>query len=65
METLDGIKRTLIDEFPKSFEDCVRWARLHWEEQFSNQIKQLLYNFPPDQVDETKLVFMSFMYSRV
>ncbi|KAJ8047744.1 Ubiquitin-like modifier-activating enzyme 1 [Holothuria leucospilota] len=59
METLDGIKRTLIDEFPKSFEDCVRWARLHWEEQFSNQIKQLLYNFPPDQVTSSGAPFWS------
>ncbi|KAL0882803.1 hypothetical protein ABMA27_016349 [Loxostege sticticalis] len=50
-QPLDAIEsvRHAINERPLSFEDCVSWARLHWEAQYSNQIKQLLYNFPPDQ----------------
>jgi ubiquitin-activating enzyme E1 len=32
-----------------SFADCVTWARFHFEENYCNQIKQLLYNFPRDQ----------------
>lgn len=42
-------QRALIDERPQSFEDCVKWARLHFEENYCNQIKQLLFNFPRDQ----------------
>lgn len=59
METLEGIKKTLVDDKPSSFSDCILWARLHWEEQFSNQIKQLLYNFPPDQVTSSGAPFWS------
>lgn len=39
----------MIDERPTAFADCVKWARLHFEENFCNQIKQLLFNFPRDQ----------------
>lgn len=39
----------LIDERPKDFLDCVKWARFTWQEHYSNQIRQLLYNFPPDK----------------
>ena len=31
---------------PTSFADCVVWARLKFEELFTNNIKQLLFNFP-------------------
>ena len=31
-----------------TFQDCVRLARLDFEEQFSNILKQLLFNFPAD-----------------
>lgn len=50
LEVLESIKRVLVDERPFTFEDCISWACLHWEEQYHNQISQLLYNFPPDQV---------------
>ncbi|CAK1580668.1 unnamed protein product [Parnassius mnemosyne] len=50
-QPLDVIEsvRNAINERPLNFEDCVTWARLHWEAQYANQIKQLLFNFPPDQ----------------
>lgn len=41
------------------FEDCVKWARVHFEEQYSNQIRQLLFNFPPDQTSSTGQPFWS------
>ena len=44
------VKRTLIDERPDSLQDCVAWARRLWEDNYSNQIRQLLFNFPSDQV---------------
>lgn len=48
-----------MDDRPKTIEDCVLWARHHWEEQYSNQIKQLLFNFPPDQLTSTGQLFWS------
>ncbi|RVE45758.1 hypothetical protein evm_009606 [Chilo suppressalis] len=48
LEALESVRHA-INERPLNFSDCVRWARLHWEAQYCNQIKQLLYNFPPDQ----------------
>ena len=50
IETLDTVKKVLIDNKPESFEDCVNYARLLWQENYSNTIQQLLYNFPSDQV---------------
>ena len=50
IETLDTVKKVLVDNKPESFEDCVKYARLLWQENYSNSIQQLLYNFPADQV---------------
>uniref|UniRef100_A0A673LPX8 E1 ubiquitin-activating enzyme n=1 Tax=Sinocyclocheilus rhinocerous TaxID=307959 RepID=A0A673LPX8_9TELE len=41
---------TLVTDYPHSWEDCVAWARNHWQCQYNNNIRQLLHNFPPDQV---------------
>ncbi|KAJ8981692.1 hypothetical protein NQ317_003413 [Molorchus minor] len=59
LEVLESVKAALIDERPKTFEDCIAWARYHWQEQYSNQIKQLLFNFPPDQLTSTGQLFWS------
>ncbi|KAI1294860.1 Ubiquitin-like modifier-activating enzyme 1 [Halotydeus destructor] len=59
IEVIESVKRVLVDEKPASFEDCVKWARLRWEEQFNNQIQQLLYNFPEDQVTSSGAPFWS------
>ncbi|XP_037069902.1 ubiquitin-like modifier-activating enzyme 1 isoform X3 [Pollicipes pollicipes] len=59
LDTLDAVKRCLVDERPRSFEDCVAWARCHFQEQFSNQIRQLLFNFPADQVTSSGTPFWS------
>lgn len=48
LDTMESLYKALIEERPLTFEDCVKWARLLWEENFANQIKQLLYNFPDD-----------------
>ncbi len=50
METLETVKRIVLDERPASFEDCVAWARNMFQDNYSNTIRQLLFNFPPDQV---------------
>jgi ubiquitin-activating enzyme E1 len=53
------LQRALVDDRPAVFADCVKWARLHFEENFANQIKQLLYNFPPDQQTSSGTPFWS------
>lgn len=59
LEILETIKSGLIDERPNNFEDCIIWARKHFEDHYSNQIKQLLYNFPPDQLTSNGHPFWS------
>ena len=59
VETLQSVKAALVDSRPTSFPDCVSWARLQFEQQFSNQIRQLLFNFPADQKTSTGTPFWS------
>lgn len=59
VEVLESVKQALVDERPHNFEDCVIWARNYWEEQYSNQIRQLLFNFPPDQLTASGQPFWS------
>jgi len=59
LDTLKRVKDSLVDQRPMSFEDCVAWARLQFEESFVNSIKQLLHNFPEDQVTTAGLPFWS------
>ncbi|KAF5304648.1 hypothetical protein FQR65_LT07930 [Abscondita terminalis] len=59
IEVLESVKFALVNDRPKHIEDCVAWARNHWEEQYANQIKQLLFNFPPDQLTSTGQLFWS------
>jgi len=58
-ETLRNILCTLVDERPVTFEDCVTWARLKFEDLFNNQIRQLLHNFPEDQLTSSGTQFWS------
>ncbi|VVC39184.1 Ubiquitin-activating enzyme, catalytic cysteine domain,THIF-type NAD/FAD binding fold,Ubiquitin-activating [Cinara cedri] len=57
-KTID-MARKLLKKAPKNFDDCIEWARLHFEDQFSNQIKQLLINFPPDETTSSGQPFWS------
>ncbi|CAH8550026.1 unnamed protein product [Schistosoma rodhaini] len=59
LETLETLKTNLLDKRPNSFEDCVTWARLLWQDLFSNTIAQLLFNFPRDHVTSTGSDFWS------
>ncbi|KAF5286697.1 hypothetical protein FQA39_LY16180 [Lamprigera yunnana] len=59
VEVLESVKFALVSDRPKTIEDCVLWARNHWEDQYANQIKQLLFNFPPDQLTSTGQLFWS------
>ncbi len=57
--TLREVKRGITVDKPSSFQDCISWARLTFQELFCNNIKQLLYNFPADQVTSTGALFWS------
>ncbi|XP_063225748.1 ubiquitin-like modifier-activating enzyme 1 [Bacillus rossius redtenbacheri] len=59
LEVLESVKQALVDNRPYSFEDCITWARCHWQEQFNDQIRQLLFNFPPDQLTSSNQPFWS------
>ena len=47
-QTLETLRDFLVTDRPQTFDDCVVWARLQFEKQYSNAIQQLLYNFPKD-----------------
>ena len=59
LETINSVQKTLVEERPRSFEDCVGYARRKFEDLFSNQIKQLLHNFPEDQITSSGTKFWS------
>lgn len=42
-----------------SFDQCIVWARLRFEEYFNNNIQQLLFNFPKDAVTSSGATFWS------
>lgn len=58
VEIMENV-RASITERPKNVDDCIVWARMHFEDQFTNQIKQLLFNFPPDQTTSSGQPFWS------
>ncbi|NXU94899.1 UBA1 enzyme, partial [Xiphorhynchus elegans] len=50
LEVLEAVQRSLVSDRPRAWPDCVAWACRHWHRQYSNNIRQLLHNFPPGQV---------------
>lgn len=58
LETLQHVKDSLLDG-PRSFEDCIAWARKKFADMFSNQILQLLHNLPLDKVTAEGTMFWS------
>ncbi|KAJ6827939.1 ubiquitin-activating enzyme E1 1-like [Iris pallida] len=43
----------------ETFQDCVTWARLKFEDYFSNRVKQLTFTFPEDATTSTGALFWS------
>ncbi|KAG5928405.1 hypothetical protein E4U42_000701 [Claviceps africana] len=58
-ETLEMIRNFLTTERPRTFEDCIAWARIQFETEFTNKIQQLLYNFPKDSTTSSGTPFWS------
>jgi len=58
-EVLAAIVEFTGDGLVKTFEECVVWARLKFEEYFSNKIKQLVYSCPENMLNATGAPFWS------
>ncbi|CAG2112211.1 unnamed protein product, partial [Medioppia subpectinata] len=56
---LESVKQILVDDKTANFEECIKWARNYFEEQYANQIKQLLFNFPVDSLTSSGMPFWS------
>jgi len=56
---ITNVHRALRLEFPKSWEDCVRWGVLQFTKYFDHNIRQLLYNFPADHLTKEGTKFWS------
>ncbi len=59
VDTLETVLQVLDTQKPETFDDCVAWARLLFQDLFHNQIKQLLHNFPSDYKTSTGQPFWS------
>ncbi|KAL7421709.1 E1 ubiquitin-activating protein [Cryptotrichosporon argae] len=58
-EQLKQIEKFLVKARPTSFAECIQWARLQYENDYSNEIQQLLFNLPKDQVNSNGTPFWS------
>eukprot|EP01007_Sphenomonas_quadrangularis_P000835 NODE_168_length_1941_cov_75.507400_g126_i0.p1 GENE.NODE_168_length_1941_cov_75.507400_g126_i0~~NODE_168_length_1941_cov_75.507400_g126_i0.p1 ORF type:complete len:617 (-),score=283.06 NODE_168_length_1941_cov_75.507400_g126_i0:90-1910(-) len=58
-QTLENVYDSLVRNRPKTFEDCLVWARNRFEENFNNAIRQLLFNFPLETVTSSGERFWS------
>ncbi|KAF0690396.1 Aste57867_18231 [Aphanomyces stellatus] len=58
-DAVERVFQSLVTEKPATFHDCIKWARLQFEAMFCNSLKQLLHNFPLDQVTTSGTPFWS------
>ncbi|KAI3819474.1 hypothetical protein L1987_13313 [Smallanthus sonchifolius] len=58
-DNLERVLECLDRERCETFQDCITWARLKFEDYFSNRMKQLIYTFPEDAVTSTGAPFWS------
>ena len=56
-DRLEAISKNL--QVPGSFDECVEWSCLKFQELFSSNIKQLLFNFPKDSITSNGTPFWS------
>ncbi|KAI9118197.1 hypothetical protein K1719_010529 [Acacia pycnantha] len=58
-DNLERVLECLDREKCETFEDCITWARLKFEDYFANRVKQLIYTFPEDAATSTGTPFWS------
>jgi len=59
LNTMQTIRDYLVEKKPHDFDDCIKFARLRFQELFHNNVKQLLHNFPADQTTDSGALFWS------
>ncbi|KAM6248192.1 ubiquitin-like modifier-activating enzyme 7 isoform 2-T2 [Spheniscus humboldti] len=47
LEVLEQVRGSLWER-PRDWQDCVHWARRHWQSCYHDAITQLLHTFPPE-----------------
>ncbi|GFZ19660.1 ubiquitin-activating enzyme 1 [Actinidia rufa] len=56
-DNLERVLECLDRERCETFQDCITWARLKFEDYFANRVKQLTYTFPEDAATSTGAPF--------
>ncbi|XP_072993883.1 ubiquitin-activating enzyme E1 2-like isoform X1 [Typha latifolia] len=58
-DLLERVLECLERDICETFQDCITWARLRFEDYFSNRVKQLTFTFPEDSATNTGAPFWS------
>ena len=58
-EQIEQIASFLVKDRPITFEECIVWARLQFEEKYNNTIRQLLFSLPKDALTNSGQPFWS------
>ncbi|KAH9173400.1 ubiquitin activating enzyme [Lactarius sanguifluus] len=58
-EQIEQLASYLVKDRPITFEECIIWARLQFEEKYNNAIRQLLFSLPKDAVTSSGQPFWS------
>ncbi|KAG8093490.1 hypothetical protein GUJ93_ZPchr0012g20633 [Zizania palustris] len=58
-DQLERVIECLDREKCESFQDCITWARLKFEDYFSSRVKQLTFTFPEDAMTSSGVPFWS------
>jgi ubiquitin-activating enzyme E1 len=58
-EQAEQILECLVTQKPLTFDECIVWARLLFEDKYNNAIQQLLFSLPKDATTTTGQPFWS------
>ncbi|WOK96678.1 ubiquitin-activating enzyme E1 2-like isoform X1 [Canna indica] len=58
-DLLEHVLECLVKDTCETFQDCISWARLRFEDYFTNRVKQLTFTFPEDAATSTGAPFWS------
>ncbi|KAK8955955.1 Ubiquitin-activating enzyme E1 2 [Platanthera guangdongensis] len=58
-DLLERVIECLVKDRCYTFQDCIIWARLRFEDYFANRVKQLTFTFPEDAVNSSGSSFWS------
>ncbi|EPS70237.1 hypothetical protein M569_04521 [Genlisea aurea] len=58
-DNLERVIECLVKDRCETFQDCITWARMKFEDYFTNRVKQLIFTFPEDATTSTGVAFWS------